>query len=189
MRRCLAALVMLILALPAGARDAPGTGLLWNRSGLPATLPLHVKTPPGRDYAIFLATEPGRPPAMAGYIRGGTLLRLLVPPGTWHVSLAHGRDWQGEDRLFGPDTGWLHLPEPLRFTSATARRQGYIIRLTDRDGQVAVASVAAQDTCQTVDVTTTIVPLDSEQHDPSRLPTPGLRRLEIDAEVRDRLCD
>lgn len=188
MARLVALLILIAAALPAGAADRPRAGLMWNRSGLPATLPLLVRTGPGQDHVVFLADARGRD-VLAGYIRGGTLYRVLVPPGTWRVRFAHGRDWTGEDGLFGADTAWTRLDEPLTFKAGVARRRGHIIRLL-RDGSgSAVAAVAPLDQCQALTVTSKAVALDDRHGpDPNRLPAPGLRRLDIAVETRSRVC-
>ncbi|MFC3628158.1 hypothetical protein ACFOM8_01725 [Paracoccus angustae] len=211
MRRLFALLLMVALALPSWAQDRLPAGLMWNRSGLPATLPLVVKTMPGQDYVVFLAPTEGGDPVMAGYIRGGAFFRLLVPPGTWTVRFAHGRDWQGEDELFGPGTEWIGLDRPLTFEAGVARRQGHIVRLIESDGQVRVASSGPLDICQGLTVTTEIDKRDENREalnllpapglqdlrddfdafprsDFNRLPAPGLRRTETELDTRSRVC-
>lgn len=189
MCRLIALLLTIALALPAWAQDRPRAGLMWNRSGLPATLPLVVRTVPGRDYAVFLSPIAGGDPVMAGYIHGGTYFRLLVPPGTWRVRFAHGSDWRGEEALFGPETEWTTVDEPMSFGASVARRHGYIIRLIESDGRMKVASAGPLDLCQTLTMTTETIDLDDERDDdPNRLPAPGLRRLEIDLDTRSRVC-
>lgn len=187
MFRLIALLLMIATALPARADDRPQAGLMWNRSGLPATLPLVVRTMAGRDHAVFLSDAEGRD-IMAGYIRGGDLFRLLVPPGTWRVRFAHGRTWQGEGKLFGPATEWTLIERPMAFGAGIARRHGHIIRLIESDGRMQVASIGPMDQCQALTVTTEVIDLDDERDTPNRLPAPALRRLEIDLETRSRVC-
>lgn len=212
MRRLSALLVMIALALPAWAEDRPRAGLMWNRSGLPATLPLVVLTMPGQDYAIFLAEPESGRRVMAGYIRGGEHFRLLAPPGSWDIRIAHGREWQNPDDLFGPGTEWIELDRPLTFQAGVARRQGHILRLIESDGQVRVASADPLDICQGLTVTTEVETHDEDDRralnllpapglkdlrddfdsvqrsDFNRLPTPGLRRIDTDLDIRSRVC-
>lgn len=189
MRRPFALLLMIVLVLPAFAQDRPRAGLMWNRSGLPATLPLVVRTMPAQDYVVFLAPVDGGNPVMAGYIHGGTFFRLLVPPGTWDVRFAHGRDWQGEEALFGPQTEWTRVEKPMTFGASVARKHGYIIRLIEREGKMQVVSAGPLDLCQALTLTTEIIELDDERdRDPNRLPTPGLRKLDLDLDTRSRVC-
>ncbi|MGR3747601.1 hypothetical protein [Paracoccus sp. (in: a-proteobacteria)] len=103
--RLLALILSLILpATVAPASDRPRAGLMWNRSGLPATFPLHIRTPPGRDYVVFLVEPDQDQRVMAGYIHGGDLFRILVPPGEYDLRFAHGTEWQDQETLFGPET-------------------------------------------------------------------------------------
>lgn len=189
MRPMFTLLLMIALALPAWADDHPRAGLMWNRSGLPATLPLVVRTMPGQDHVVFLAPANGGDPVMAGYIHGGSFFRLLVPPGTWTVRFAHGREWQGEDALFGPGTEWTTVEKPMTFGASIARKHGYIIRLIEREGRIQVVSAGPLDLCQALTLTAEIIELDDERaYDPNRLPTPGLRKLDIDLDTRSRVC-
>ncbi|MCZ0961607.1 hypothetical protein [Paracoccus benzoatiresistens] len=212
MRHLLALLLVIALALPAWAQDRPRAGLMWNRSGLPATLPLVVGTEPGQDYVVFLVPPDGGDPVMAGYIHGGTFFRLLVPPGSWHVRFAHGREWQGGDTLFGPDTEWTGVDEPMTFGSGVARRHGYIVRLAEHEGRMQIASTGPLDQCQDLYVTSEIIHLDEEREtaikrlttsglrkldieqdeepevNTNRLPAPGLRDLDIQVDTRSQVC-
>lgn len=212
MRRLFALLLMIAMALPALAQDRPRAGLMWNRSGLPATLPLVVKALPGQDYVVFLAPLDGGDPVMAGYIRGGTFFRLLVPPGTWHVRFAHGEEWKGDETLFGPATEWTDVDEPMTFGASVSRKHGYIIRLEERDGRMQVASAGPLDLCQVLNTTFEIIELDEEREtaikrlttsglrkldidqdeepevNTNRLPTPGLRKLDIEVDTRSQVC-
>ena len=106
-------------------------GLLWNRSGLPLTFPLQVKSSPGRDfYLLLLDAESGRA-VLAAYVRGGGFFRVLVPPGDYRLHLATGREWQGEAALFGPGTEVFALAPTLRFeVTGPGRKAGHLVDLT-----------------------------------------------------------
>jgi hypothetical protein len=108
-------------------------GLMWNRSGLPLVFPLQVKTLPGQDYFMVLVEAESEREMLAAFIEGGTFFRVLTPPGTFRIWFAHGRDWQGEEKLFGPgsDTGVMSVPELLVFgTLGRSRKAGHLIDLT-----------------------------------------------------------
>ena len=124
------ALIFLFLAASAGAEARP-QGLLWNRSGLPATLPLQMKTNPGADYLLRLRDVETGQDALAAYIRGGAFFRLLVPAGRYELRFATGTDWQGEGGLFGPDTRRFALDPPLSFAATVNRKEGHLIDLRD----------------------------------------------------------
>lgn len=188
MRTPFVLLLSLVLALPLWAGERPIAGLMWNRSGLPATLPLVVLTMPGRDYVVVLTHPDDGKSVMAGYIHGGVHFRLLVPPGTWNVRFAHGTDWHDENRFFGRGTEWITMDRPMTFGAGIARKRGHIIRLFEQDGHMRIASSESYDLCQDLALTTDLVPLDEERDDTNRLPTPALRQLEIDLDVRNRIC-
>lgn len=142
-------LICLWLPLTAAAEDRPRAGIMWNRSGLPATFPLQVRTLPGKDYVVFLVEPASGSEVMAGYIRGGQFFRLLVPPGRWLVRFAGGREWQGEAELFGAGTDWTETDEPLEFRIlGTSRRSGYLITLIEQNGSMKIVDAMAQDWCQ-----------------------------------------
>lgn len=149
MRWFLVLLFLTILPAAAPAEDRPRAGLMWNRSALPATFPLVVKTPPGRDYVLFVTAPEAGEAAMAGYIRGGEFFRLLLPPGEWRLRFAFGEDWQGETDLFGPATGWTGMQQALDFrVLGVNRRRAYVVTLAERDGGMTVAEARAGAECQ-----------------------------------------
>jgi hypothetical protein len=151
MLRIFALLICLILPGLALAEDRPRAGLMWNLSGLPATFPLIVKTLPGKDYVLFVDDPATDRPVMSGYIRGGNHFRLLLPPGSWTLRFAFGKDWQGEDQLFGPETGWAKTDAPLDFhVIGIDRRRAYIVTLIEQNGKLRIADMQADAECQRV---------------------------------------
>lgn len=122
--------VWLVLALPGGAEERP-EGLLWNRSGLPASLPLQIKTDTDADYLLHLRDTATGHDVLAAYIRGGEFFRVLVPPGRYQLHFASGTDWQGEATLFGPGTRRFVLDPPLDFGASATMREGQLVDLRD----------------------------------------------------------
>ncbi|KFE34608.1 hypothetical protein [Thioclava atlantica] len=126
-------LILLLLALPVSAEPRP-QGLLWAETGLPRTLPLQIKSAPGRDIYLVLRDVATGQDVMGGYARGGAFFRLLVPPGRFELQLALGapEDWQGLRDLFGPGTLRLRVTPPLVFgVTGYARKSGHLIDLRD----------------------------------------------------------
>lgn len=178
------ALALCLLPLEAMAEDRPRAGLMWNRSGLPATFPLQVRTFPGKDYVLFLSDPETLEPAMAGYIRGGEHFRLLVPPGEWQLRFAFGQGWLGEQDLFGPLTGWVETDAPLEFRiTGLARRDGYLVTLIEENGAMKLVDAMAQPWCQITDweIRRRVWPEDADE----RL---QLRYLDFDFDSYTRLC-
>ncbi|WP_291728561.1 hypothetical protein [Leisingera sp. F5] len=121
---------------------------MWNRTGLPAVFPLQVKSPPGADYYLVLSNEESGEEALAAYFRGGAFFKVLVPPGRFVLHFASGSGWQGEGRLFGPETRVFKLPDALEFAIRGAGiKGGHKITLT-QSGAYLQAAVKEQYICQ-----------------------------------------
>lgn len=151
MARLTVLILFLLIPALAAADDRPRAGLLWNASGLPATFPLQVGTPPGRDHVVHVIDPDSGNPVMAGYIRGGEFFRMLVPPGRWRLRFAHGRGWQGEAGLFGPGTEWTDMEQVLDFrTIGRDRRRAYIVTLTEENGRVNIVGADPRMECQMI---------------------------------------
>ncbi|MEM8754688.1 MAG: hypothetical protein AAGF90_17080, partial [Pseudomonadota bacterium] len=133
-------LALALLANAVSAEERP-QGLLWHRSGHPATLPLQVKTDAGLDYLLHLRdVETGRI-VLAAYIRGGEFFRVLTPPGLFDVMFFYGEEWRGEASMFGPETQSITLDQPLTFGASVRRKHGHLIDLRD-SGEIAVREFA-----------------------------------------------
>ena len=133
MIRLLLFFVLSVSALSALAEERP-RGLMWNRSGLPATIPLQIKTNAGADYFLNLRDVERDQVVLAAYVRGGEFFQVLVPPGRFELVFASGEEWQGEARLFGANTHVFKLDQPLRFCATMSQRRGHMIDLTQASG-------------------------------------------------------
>ncbi|MGK7654042.1 hypothetical protein ACSQ76_16980 [Roseovarius sp. B08] len=132
MRLVLALLTLLPLTLAAAvaADERPDPGLMWNRTGLPLTFPLQVKTAPGADYIVTLHHAETDEAALAAYITGGVFFRVLVPPGTYRLRFDYGSIWDREEARFA-DQRTLTLKAPLTFeTRGIGRKAGHLVDLT-----------------------------------------------------------
>lgn len=199
----LIALLLLLLVQPALAEERPLAGLMWNRSGLPATLPLQVRSQPGQDHVVLLIRPEDATPVLAGYVRGGRFFKVLVPPGDWQIRIASGLGWQGEAALFGAETQWTTLPEPLHFGAiGTSRLQGHVLWLKLEGGRVHVATIAPQTICrlarwdsETRDLRDHALPvlppqaLSFDDLPAPDVPRPPLTYLEADWQLRSVFCD
>ena len=188
--------LLLLMSLPALAGERPVAGLMWNRSGLPATLPLQLHSEAGLDHVVMLTPPEGDAPVLAAYIRGGDFFRVLVPPGEWRIAIASGQDWQDGETLFGTDTQWTTLPEALQFGVADgARREGHVLWLGQEDDQVAITETAPQTICDVAVVDSEIRDL-RDDTPPSwsrdlRPERPGVRTMpaETSASPQALTCD
>ena len=133
---------------------SPTTGLMWNRTGLPAVFPLQVKSPPGQDYFMTLINDETGEDALAAYFIGGAFFKVLVPPGAFRLRFATGDVWQGEDDLFGPgvNTRVFELKKPLTFAVRNLNtKAGHLVNITDvKSGQFVEAAVKDQFICQSM---------------------------------------
>lgn len=178
--------VALSLIVPAAPRaePEPQTGLLWNRTGLPAVFPLQVRTAADLDYLVTLSEIGDERTVLAAFVRGGANFRVLVPPGVFDVSVAAGRRWQDAEQLFGPQTQFFNLPEPLPFRiKGLSVRQGHMIDLRQAFGGRASFETAPRRLCQTL----RLAPESRWDVWPGPDPDePGVRVPRF--EVRPRLC-
>lgn len=155
LRHCSATAAVVVCLLGAARAADDGTsshGLAWNRSGLPATIPLQVRTPAGRHYFLRLAEVESDQDVLAAHIVGGRFFKVLVPPGTFSVRFDFGDEWQGPDVLFGngDDAGSFVLPDALTFAVQGAhRKEGHLIDLGDfLSGEAPSVSIKQQTICQ-----------------------------------------
>lgn len=125
--------VVFAMSLSASESERP-QGLMWNRSGLPATLPLLIKTNAGADFFLNLRDVARDKVVLAAYVRGGEFFQVLVPPGRFELVFASGEVWHGEARLFGVHTHLFKLDQPLRFRATMSQRRGHMIDLTQAGG-------------------------------------------------------
>ena len=129
--------------------DTPG--LMWNRTGLPLSFPLRVKSVAGQDYVVLLRDHETGAAALAANMLGGTFFSVLVPPGTFDVFMIAHAGWRGD--LAEPPVdvpGTLRVTEPLTFAVlGHARKSGYTIDITavPQTGPSGV-QVVSQDVCQ-----------------------------------------
>ncbi|MFC0200077.1 hypothetical protein [Paracoccus rhizosphaerae] len=176
-----AMILVLLLPISAMAAPRPVTGLLTKGSNLPARIPLQVRAPGDSDHAVILQDQDGQP-VISGYLRGGEVLRLLVPPGRHRLVVAAGQpeDWQGTDRLFGEDTHALDMP--LTFRIEGNRRIGHSIVLTYSDGSLSITDHQNRTICQIAD-------WDIERRVQIAPGGTVLRWLDPQLETRSRPCD
>ncbi|AXI47870.1 hypothetical protein C1J03_18760 [Sulfitobacter sp. SK012] len=154
---CFALITCIIPAFSAADTQTDPTvpttsGLLWNRSGLPAVFPLQVKTSPGRDYILTLIDEETKHQALAAYIVGGAFFKVLVPPGAYTLRFSFGDVWQSKEQNFssGLNSGQFDLEEPQTFKiHGAGTKAGHLVDLTEiQSGELVKAKVKPQFICQ-----------------------------------------
>ncbi|WP_133176175.1 hypothetical protein [Pelagivirga sediminicola] len=170
------------LLVPPGASaeapSAPQTGLLWNKSGLPATFPLLVMTPPDHAYHLTLKDAATGADILAAYIVGGEFFQVLVPPGTFTLHFEQGTTWQGKTELFGdgPDTASFTLASPLTFEiRGFGVKGGHKVDLRSRAAEARDAEISPRSICQSVSLEfdePEMSPFEREYVPTTRVPTP-----------------
>ena len=133
MVRGLITVVLLFMTASSAFAQGRPQGLLWNRTGLPATIPLQIKTTEDADYLLRLREYETGDMALAAYIRGGEFFRVLVPPGFYELVFTSGTDWLGGAEQFGDMKDEFRLDPPLIFNSTATRREGYLIDVRDME--------------------------------------------------------
>ncbi|MEI4471000.1 hypothetical protein [Frigidibacter sp. MR17.24] len=168
------------LAGAAGPGAAAGRGLLWNRSGLPAGLPMVLQFDPGADWVVTLRDPGTGRDVLAAGASGTSPLRVLVPPGRWTVQAAPAQpdgteSADGTTRATGPDEARTRDLGTLDFGPAgVARRGGW--RLDLRGGGAEAHPTAL---CQDALAGTALPDRAEPPHDPARrslllrAPAPG----------------
>ncbi|WP_347311487.1 hypothetical protein [Defluviimonas sp. SAOS-178_SWC] len=180
-------LFWLALVLPGEAAERP-EGLMWNRSGLPAKLPLQIKTVAGADYLLHLRDMGTGQDVLAAYIRGGEFFRVLVPPGLFELHFASGTDWRGEAALFGPATRRFVLDPPLAFGATATKRVGHLVDLRNL-GDVTTRDFAI---CQrfALDPDSVNLPWSPVWQPDTALPTDGPREYPVPRyDLVSRICE
>ncbi|MEM1074373.1 MAG: hypothetical protein AAGI36_07945 [Pseudomonadota bacterium] len=150
LRRVVFAGAIVLAGAIAASEELPEHGLMWNRTGLPATFPLQIKTLAGQDYVLVLVDADSGAESLAAFITGGRFFKVLVPPGTYEVVLTYGDVWQGDVDGYGAAAQYIVLPEALTFEVREGRiRSGHLVDLTQRarDGRLLV-TVKDQSICQ-----------------------------------------
>lgn len=160
----------------AGSLPVPPAGLMWHKSGLPATFPLLVMTPPDHAYYMTLTDIVTGTDILAAYIVGGEFFQVLVPPGTFLLNFEQGRTWQGEAELFGdgPETASFTLDTPLKFeTRGYGVKSGHKVDLRSQAVGERTAEVSPRSICQSLSLdfdASPTSPYEREYVPPSRLP-------------------
>lgn len=112
-----------------------------------AVAPIRIETR-GLDQNYFckLTRNGERTPAITVFIRGGRSASFEVPVGIYELKYAVGRDWYGEDFLFGTSTGYYEAEEDFECTRSGNSISGYSIQLyAQRNGNLKTAPISASE--------------------------------------------
>lgn len=108
----------------------PNTGLYARYDQSQEVAPLKLKTQYGSDYFIKVVEAATGRPVRSFYVRGGSILNVRVPVGSFELKYATGNNWCGERDLFGSGTRTLKADQTFQFTE----NEGYTVELIARHG-------------------------------------------------------
>ncbi|MBQ3810620.1 MAG: hypothetical protein II839_07355 [Kiritimatiellae bacterium] len=93
----------------------PATGTVWVFTDRPREVPFRMPALRHQDvYAKLTDAESGKD-VLSCFVRRDETAEVLVPLGTYRLRYAHGTDWYGTNLLFGPETDYRQIEEPLVF--------------------------------------------------------------------------
>lgn len=117
-----------VKAMPTVPR--PSSGLYAeNLNGQQAIAPLEIRTDSGSDYYVKVVNAASDDDTLVIYIRGGEMVEVEVPLGSYEIRYASGNNWYGDTELFGPDTSFNKADELFDFVDNGYQVSGYTITL------------------------------------------------------------
>ncbi len=97
------------------ALDLPPNGEVRYFQQAEAIAPFSIHTAPGVNYYVKLVDVETGKTAVTVCIWGGQSIKTKVPLGTYELRYATGRDWYGEEKLFGAETSCVQADKRLTF--------------------------------------------------------------------------
>lgn len=95
--------------------------------------PLKVTTERGGPHCLIkLYDWNTNAPVLSVFIRSGESTEIKVPVGDYRAKVASGETWQGEQKLFGPDTDYSEFDKRLEFVVSGDQLVGKQLELTPR---------------------------------------------------------
>lgn len=111
----------------------------------PGLAPLLVKASPDAHHYVKLYSPDGEE-LMSMFIEAGESFEVDVPLGTYDLKLAFGDVWYGTEHLFGPDTGYEKLTDPLVFGVSDGYYDGHKIYFQKiRGGNLDTETISADE--------------------------------------------
>lgn len=108
----------------------PYHGLVEVASDQPRMTPFRIITPPGsRAYVVKLVDAETNEPVMRIFLEAGRTFETLAPIGSFKLKWATGRNWRGENQLFGSLTDYQEAIEPLVFEANDSGYAGHTVEL------------------------------------------------------------
>lgn len=115
-------------------RPLPPTGI-YSDTYMDRVAPFEVITSQdGNHYFIKLEDYYTDRTVMTFFIREGGSIDTTVPLGTYTIKYAIGKDWYGEEKLYGADTKYYKTDEVFEFTESYDGISGWTIELISQTG-------------------------------------------------------
>lgn len=108
----------------------PGHGELFIVTNTDLVAPLVLKTSTKEyDYFVKLSDAATGKPVIAFYVRGGSVLKTKVPVGVYTLKYISGRNWYGDNCLFGINAYYNKADKIFTFSRKNNKISGYTIEL------------------------------------------------------------
>lgn len=108
----------------------PQTGYSSNSHIEEGLSPLKIATPYGADhYFVKIEDAYTKKPIANYFIRAGDTLEVNLPLGTYNIKYASGKNWYGDEYLFGQSTAYAKANQTFNFSFDGYQYNGYTIEL------------------------------------------------------------
>ncbi|MEN6328645.1 MAG: hypothetical protein ABFD18_20860, partial [Syntrophomonas sp.] len=94
-----------------------------------AIAPFSIHTEPDVNYFVKLVDIDTGNTALTVFVRGGQTVDIKVPLGTYEFRYATGKNWYGEDHLFGSGTTYMRAEKRLSFYRNGQQIMGHTVKL------------------------------------------------------------
>lgn len=107
----------------------PGNGEVRRFTQERATAPFEIKSSGGTNYLVKLEDANSGLDVLDVFVRGGSIVEVSVPLGTYVVKYAAGKNWYGYEHYFRPNTAYSKADTTFRFRVDGNQFRGYTITL------------------------------------------------------------
>ncbi len=119
------------------ALDLPSNGEVRYFQQAEAIAPFSIHTAPEVNYYIKLVDVETGKTAVTIFVWGDQSVETKVPLGTYELRYATGRDWYGEEKLFGAETIYVQADKRMTFYINGSQIMGHTVSLIKRiDGNL-----------------------------------------------------
>jgi hypothetical protein len=119
------------------ALDLPPNGEVRYFQQAEAIAPFSIHTAPEVNYYIKLVDVETGKTVVTIFVWGGQSVKTQVPLGTYELRYATGRDWYGEEKIFGAETSCVQADKRMTFYINGSQIMGHTVSLIKRiDGNL-----------------------------------------------------